>query len=180
MSSIIALILPSDSQRQLLAVVRELTTVTMRYALPPRAINSPKDNGDIILRQGKLCAGRNNNLLTSHAMRYLASAHAFGLLSRISPFLPPPLRACDTAYGSRSCVSRNCHLLSRRFTIPFTPAIPDRTGTSPKFRAIHQRAIVHIFWLATARRTDRFTVRISCIPRTFTPNLPICLIVFFK
>lgn len=39
----------------------------MRYALPPRAINSPKDNGDIIPRQGRVLAGRDNNLLTSHA-----------------------------------------------------------------------------------------------------------------
>lgn len=93
-----------------------------------RAINPPRDNGDIISRQG-----RNDNLLTSHVMRRV--------------ILHPPTRSATSPpfrgriYSSRSCHSRNCHLSSRRFTIPFTPpAIP----ASPSFeRFISARSLVY-------------------------------------
>lgn len=101
-------------------------------------------------------AGRNNNLLTSHARnttRYLASAHAFKLPLLPSP--PPfrrPAQFC-TGPASRMAadrVSRNCHLSSRRFTIPFTPArqrrrryrtVPGRPEVSERF--ISARLLVY-------------------------------------
>lgn len=71
-------------------------------------------------------AGCNNNLLTSYARKRALSraipAHARAprlTLCRRRPFDRFPHLSALSPYGSRSYVSRNCHLSSRRFTVSF-------------------------------------------------------------
>lgn len=126
--------------------------------------------------------GRNNNLLTSHvrnAMCYLASTHAFELPLSLRPF--GCSRGSAPGLASRTAanrVNRNCHLSSRRFTIPFTPAaaaatISDRPRASWSFGAIHQRAI-----LVYPRRRQRGTsyavlpLQFSVFPSHFANLVP--------
>lgn len=99
-------------------------------------------------------AGRNNNLLTSHVMRRVI-LHPPTRSATSPPFarLFEPGRLA--AYTAADRVSRNCHLSSRRFTVPFTPpAIPDRPRASRSFeRFISARSLVY------PRRRQRGTGR---------------------
>lgn len=104
-------------------------------------------------------AGRNNNLLTSHArnaMRYLASTHASALPLSLSPFRTPARPRTDLArqpiVSTAIVIYRLDDLRFRLHRRQRQLRYQDRPGTSWSFGAIHQRAIARISSLATARR----------------------------
>lgn len=78
-------------------------------------------------------------------MRYLASAYTFEL-----PLSSCALRGAPAPAADR--VSRNCHLSSRRFTVPFTPAATAVLGPSQGDRPqsfgrfISARSLVYSRW----------------------------------
>lgn len=162
-SSIIALILPSDSQRQL------LSRVTTRYY--PR---------ELLIRgtmKISFCGRGHDNLLTSHA-HYLTRPPTRSGRSVADLALPPPLPPPVVAIARHRvrqpivCQPQLSFIVPTIYDSVYTGRSAGRRYRPRKFRAIHQPAIAHIFRLATAAILPFV---LSPASRTFTPNLPICV-----
>jgi len=111
-----SLILPTKT-RLLLAVRKLAVALRVAYGLLIR-----RRTMEISFRGRGARAGRNNNLLTSHARnatRYLASAHAFELPPSLSA-LSEALHRPGIAYGSRSCQPQLSFIVSTIYDSVYT------------------------------------------------------------